>query len=606
VPRVTLAASTRQLAVGPDGFERDGIPHLLVAGALHYFRVHPDQWGDRLRKARQLGLNTVETYVPWNLHAPRRGEFRTDGVCDLARFLDDADAEGLDVIVRPGPYICAEWDNGGLPVWLTRSGVRLRTDDPAYLEAVDEFLRAVYEIVVPRQADRGGPVVLVQVENEYGAYSTGTGEEDARSRRNHLEHLVATTREAGITVPLTTVDQPTDEMLSAGTLPGLITTGSFGGRAAQRLATLREHQPTGPLMCSEFWIGWFDHWGSHHGTTGVSEAVTELETMLARGAGVNVYMFHGGTNFGLTNGANDKGTYQPTITSYDYDALLDEAGRPTAKYWAFRNVIGRYAELPDSVPGVGDPGPVVRSVLTASRPLAEVPTAAALPHDGDGVVLDDLTTRDGTPPQLVWLRGTSAGAAGPTLLTVAEVRDRVTVFLDGTRLGTLFREHHDVSLVVPAHAAGARVELLVEDAGRVNYGPRLGEPKGLVGPVLLDGRPLQDTSVAVVEIPDLPAAVDAGTTPLTRVVGPALAAGTLDLDEPADLFLDTAPWGRGIAWFNGFCLGRFWRHGPQRTLYVPAPVTRAGENTVTVLEFDGTAEPVVRTLPDAELGHTEA
>ncbi|GAB3464975.1 beta-galactosidase [Kineococcus endophyticus] len=606
MPHVTLAPATHPLEVGPDGFLRDGRPHLLLSGALHYFRVHPQQWADRLAKAAALGLTTVETYVPWNLHAPRRGEFRTDGACDLGGFLDAVAAAGLDAVVRPGPYICAEWDNGGLPVWLTRSGVRVRTDDPGYLEAVDEFLAAVYDVVRPRQADRGGPVVLVQVENEYGAYPTGT---DAAARAAHLRHLVDVTRAAGITVPLTTVDQPTDEMLAAGTLPDLLTTGSFGGRAAERLETLRRHQPEGPLVCSEFWIGWFDHWGSHHGTTSVADATAELEAMLSRGAGVNVYMFHGGTNFGFTNGANDKGTYQPTITSYDYDALLDEAGRPTAKYHAFREVLSRYTPAPrpalDTAPAA--PAPVLRSRFSAARPLTGLPPGPELPWTGtEPPVLDDLEIGSGEVVRIAWVSGTSCGSAGPTLLEVGEVRDRVTVLLDGVRLGTLFREHHDRALVLPAHPTGTRVDLLVEDAGRVNYGDRLGETKGIVGPLLVAGEPLRDAVVRPVDHEALPALVVPGDEPLERLVGPVLAAAELQVDEPGDLFLDTASWGRGVAWFNGFALGRYWRHGPQRSLYVPGPVVRAGRNVVTVLEFDGAPDAVVATLPDLALGHTEA
>lgn len=226
----------------------------------------------------------------------------------------------MHAIVRPGPYICAEWDGGGLPGWLFEDpAVGVRRSEPLYLAAVDEFLRRVYEIVAPRQIDMGGPVILVQIENEYGAYG-----DDA----DYLRHLVDLTRESGIIVPLTTVDQPTDEMLSRGSLDELHRTGSFGSRATERLATLRRHQPTGPLMCSEFWDGWFDHWGEHHHTTSASDAAAELDALLAAGASVNIYMFHGGTNFGFTNGANHKGTYQSHVTSYDYDAPLDETGSP--------------------------------------------------------------------------------------------------------------------------------------------------------------------------------------------------------------------------------------------------------------------------------------
>ena len=331
-----------RFAIGPTDFELDGRPHRILAGALHYFRVHPDLWADRIRKARLMGLNAIETYVAWNAHEPRRGEWRADDGLDLGRFLDLVAAEGMHAIVRPGPYICAEWDNGGLPAWLFRDPeVGVRRSEPHYLEAVSAYLRRVYEIVAPRQVDAGGPVILVQIENEYGAYGSDT---------SYLAELVRVTREAGISVPLTTIDQPTPQMLADGSLPGLHVTGSFGSRAADRLATLREFQPTGPLMCMEFWCGWFDDWGSHHHVTDAAASAAELDALLAAGGSVNIYMFHGGTNFGLTNGANDKGRYAPITTSYDYDAPLDETGHPTAKYWAFREVISRYADVPDEVP----------------------------------------------------------------------------------------------------------------------------------------------------------------------------------------------------------------------------------------------------------------
>ena len=301
--------ATRSFAIGDEHFMLDGEPFRVLAGALHYFRVHPDLWADRIHKARLMGLNTIETYVPWNEHSPSRGTFDTAAGLDLGRFLDLVAAEGMFAIVRPGPYICAEWDNGGLPGWLfTDPDVGVRRNEPLYMAAIAEYFDALLPIVAERQIDRGGPVILVQVENEYGAYGDD---------KDYLAALVELNRAGGITVPLTTIDQPTDQMLADGGLPGLHKTASFGSRATERLATLRRHQPTGPLMCAEFWNGWFDFWGAHHHTTGAAEAAAELDELLAAGASVNLYMFHGGTNFGFTNGANDKGVYQPTVTSYD-------------------------------------------------------------------------------------------------------------------------------------------------------------------------------------------------------------------------------------------------------------------------------------------------
>ncbi|HWR84991.1 MAG TPA: beta-galactosidase family protein, partial [Rhodoglobus sp.] len=455
--------------IGERDFLLDGSPHRILSGAIHYFRVHPDLWADRIRKARLMGLNTIETYVAWNAHEPRRGEWDATGWNDLGRFLDLIAAEGLHAIVRPGPYICAEWHNGGLPVWLTATpGIGLRRSEPQYLEAVTGYLRRVYDIVAPRQLDAGGPVVLVQIENEYGAYGSDTA---------YLEELVRVTRDAGITVPLTTVDQPQPDMLRAGTLPELHTTGSFGSRAAERLATLREHQPTGPLMCSEFWDGWFDWWGGVHHTTSVEDAAAELDALLAAGASVNIYMFHGGTNFGLTNGANDKGRYLPITTSYDYDAPLDEAGNPTAKFAAFREVIARYAPVPDERPATAAPAPEFEVTLHPHEWLAPAgehhelpPTFEQLDHLGALVRYEiDL------PP-----------FEGLAVFEVDEVRDHAWVEVDGMPVGTLSRTRHERSLAVPC----GRLAVLVEQQGRVNYADRLGEPKGLIGAPRLDGEPL--------------------------------------------------------------------------------------------------------------------
>jgi len=689
--RSHAAATSIRFAIGEDAFLLDGEPFQVISGALHYFRVHPDQWADRIRKARLMGLNTIETYVAWNAHSPRRGEFRTDGGLDLGRFLDLVAAEGLRAIVRPGPYICAEWDGGGLPGWLFDSPeVGIRRSEPRWLADVDAFLASVYEIVVPRQVDEGGPVVLVQIENEYGAYG-----DDA----DYLRHLVDLTRASGVTVPLTTVDQPTDEMLSRGTLPELHTTGSFGSRSAERLATLRRHQPTGPLMCSEFWLGWFDHWGEHHHTTPVADAAAELDALLSAGASVNLYMLHGGTNFGFTNGANHKGTYHSHVTSYDYDAPLDEAGWPTDKWFAFREVIARHAPVPDELPERRRPVPTSVTSFDVAVPLAgfvggddavtgagrddESGTGARDADAGrDGLGGDRWTRTEGVPTldDLGSYRGFGlhrsllpAGDA-PRVLSFAGVRDRAVVSVDGVRVGVLQRDQHERALTVPP---GAVLEVLVEDQGRVNYGVHLGEVKGLLGPVLLDGAELtgwsslalgpDELDVAVANLSalatrdpeqwaadlatirargehgdasaptvaddvadaddvtaasttagtvgptDATGAADAGdasgsTWPgvVARLSGPVLAHATVHVDEPADLYLDTRSWGKGVAWVNGFCLGRYWTRGPQHTLYVPGEQLRAGANDVVVLETGAAAAPEVRFVADPDLGHLEA
>lgn len=577
-----------EFTIGEDDFLLDGAPHRVLSGALHYFRVHPDQWADRIHKARLMGLNTIETYVAWNAHAPTRGEWRTDGGLDLARFLDLVAAEGMHAIVRPGPYICAEWDNGGLPAWLFQDkNVGIRRHESSYLAALTEFLERVYEILAPRQLPFGGPVILVQIENEYGAYG---------SDKQYLEVLVRITRGSGIVVPLTTIDQPQPGMLANGSLPGLHMTGSFGSRVQERLATLREFQTSGPLMCMEFWDGWFDSWGEHHHTTSAADAAAELDTLLAAGGSVNIYMFHGGTNFGLTNGANDKGRYLPIVTSYDYDAPLDEAGNPTEKFYAFRDVIAKYAAVPTELPRPSSPVRVVESELTAVVPLFA--SDAAFTRRSEHVqppTFDELGLYRGFLLYEAVLNG-----IGPGVLSFAEIRDRAWVYLDGDPVGVLSRENHETSIRLPR--CSGRLMVLVEDQGRVNYGSRLGEHKGIVGPALLDGEPVEGWFVRALDIDAIPTIKPQPSEP---AAGPLIARGSFDLEVQSDLFLDTSRWGKGLAWVNGFLLGRYWRRGPQQTLFVPAPVTRAGHNDLVVLELEVLGSSLINFRDAASLGPTE-
>jgi beta-galactosidase len=586
----------REFAIGDHDFLLDGKPFRILSGALHYFRVHHDHWADRIRKARQMGLNTIETYVAWNAHAPHEADFSLAGGLDLGQFLDLIAAEGMFAIVRPGPYICAEWTNGGLPTWLTRDGVtRIRSDDPVYMAAVRRYLEQLAPVIVRRQVDRGGPVILVQVENEYGAYGADKG---------YLRGLAALLRGVGISVPLTTVDQPTDEMLWNGSLPEILATGSFGANVAERLASLRRHQPTGPLMCSEFWDGWFDDWGGHHHVTPADQAAQQLEEMLSLGASVNIYMFHGGTNFGLTSGANDKGTYQPITTSYDYNAPLDEAGNPTAKYWAFRDVLARYSPVGDERPSAAAPSPEFTARFSQALPLWDLLELLGERSSGDELIsADEIGQYQGFT-----LYQSTVDITGPGVLTVGEVRDRAQVFLNRQAIGVLARDHHDRSLPLPDGARG-RLELLVEDQGRVNYGPRIGEPKGLIGPVAVNGEHLRGWQVLPLTLDDAASVAEAlrsqPAVTVTALAGPAFARAVFDLPEASDLYLSTAGLGKGIAWINGFCIGRYWSRGPQRTLYVPGPVTRQAENELIILELHSTASDAAVFLSVSDLGHTE-
>jgi len=598
--------------IGERDFLLDGRPYQVISGALHYFRVHPDQWADRVRKARLMGLNTIETYVPWNFHAPEPDAFDLTGRRDLGRFLDLVAAEGLHAIVRPGPYICAEWDGGGLPAWLFAGGpdgrgTGVRRHDPAFLEAIGTYYGHLLPVVAERQVTRGGPVLMVQVENEYGAYPGVPADERAR----YLRALVDLTRAQGIDVPLFTCDQADDEHLSLGGLPELHKTANFGSRSLERLAVLRRHQPTGPLMCMEFWDGWFDSWGLEHHVTAPETTAADLDDLLGAGASVNLYMFHGGTNLGLTSGANDKGTYLPITTSYDYDAPLSEHGAPTAKFHALRAVIAKHAPVPDEVPLEPAPAPELDVVLDRRVPLDAVldrvsgrRTRTSAPHPP---TTDDLRQWSGFV-----LYGTRV-TADDEVLVVDEVRDRAIVALDGDPVGVLDRTTHAWSLPLPRRAG--TLTLLVEDRGRVNYGPRIGEPKGLVGTVRTATRDLTDWEAVPLRLDDAPAllggaewvaAGDDATGGAGPVAGPSFHRGTFDSVAGTDHFLRLDGWTRGLVWVNGELLGRYSSQGPTGTLYVPGPLVRAAGNDLLLLELHGAAAPRARFVEAPDLGPTEA
>ncbi|MFI1175881.1 glycoside hydrolase family 35 protein [Streptomyces melanogenes] len=570
--------------VGDEDFLLDGRPVRLLSGALHYFRVHESQWGHRLAMLRAMGLNCVETYVPWNLYEPAPGHYRDPDA--LGRFLDAAHAAGLWAIVRPGPYICAEWENGGLPHWLTGAlGRRVRTRDPEYLRHVERWFRVLLPQVVARQADRGGPVLMVQVENEYGSYG---------SDHVHLRALADLLAELGVSVPLFTSDGPEDHMLTGGSLPGVLATANFGSGALEAFEVLRRHRPKGPLMCMEFWCGWFEHWGAEPVVREADEAAGALREILECGASVNLYMAHGGTSFAGWAGANRDGvehlgTLRPDVTSYDYDAPIDEYGRPTPKFWAFREVLAEYAQgpLPELPPAPTVLGAPVTVPLTEWVAAEDVLAALG---SAEGVY--------GTPPTfeeldvdrgVVRYRFEVPGPRQPYPLRVLGLRDRAVVYVDGVRAGVLTEDDP----VLPEPVAGpAVVELWVESLGRVNYGPRLAEPKGITGGVLHERQFLHGVRARGLR---LDAFEEAFADPegrrrlpfrSTAEAGRGLFRGTFDAPIPGDARLELHGLVRGFVWVNGFNLGRYWNTGPQEFFHVPGAVLRDQANEVWVWECE--------------------
>ncbi|MCB5911793.1 glycoside hydrolase family 35 protein [Streptomyces pinistramenti] len=581
-----------EFLVGERDFLLDGRPVRLLSGALHYFRVHEAQWDHRLAMLRALGLNCVETYVPWNLHEPRRGELRDTGA--LGRFLDAAARAGLRALVRPGPYICGEWENGGLPHWLTGPlGRRVRTRDPEYLRAVEAWFRRLLPQIVARQCTHDGPVLMVQVENEYGSYGSDAA---------YLAWLAGLLRELGVTVPLCTSDGPEDHMLTGGAAPGALATVNFDAGAREAFDVLRRHQPDGPLMCMEFWCGWFAHWGA--GPTGRDplEAAGALREILDCGASVNLYMAHGGTSFGGLAGANragplHDGPLRPTVTSYDYDAPIDERGRPTEKFHRFREVLAEHAQGPLPEP----PAPC---------PVLAAPAAVRLSGwAGLGAVTDALGGAEmscGVPPTfeeldvdrgLVRYRLAVPGPRGPYELRVRGLRDRAVTFVDGVRGPDIDTE----DAVLGPVSGPATVELWVESLGRVNYGPRLAEPKGLTGGVLHERQFLHGVRARGLRLDALEDADAVARLPF----GPGLPGArglhrgtvTVPAGGAGDAMLELPGWTRGFAWVGGFPLGRYWSAGPQEALYVPGPVLREGANEVLVLELEGPPPGVAPGVP---------
>lgn len=588
--------SIASFGIGEHDFLLDGAPHQIRSGAIHYFRVHPSQWEDRIRQARLMGLNAIETYVAWNVHEPEPGQWGFDGARDLGAFLDAVAAQGMHAIVRPGPYICAEWDNGGLPGWLTASpDIALRSSDSRYMAAVAPYFERVLEHVVPRQVSRGGPVLMVQVENEYGAY----GDDKA-----YLRSLVDIMHGCGVDVPLFTCDQANDEMLERGGLPELLHTATFGSSAKERLEVLRRHQATGPLMCMEFWNGWFDSVGDAHHVTPAERNCSDVDYFMESRASFNLYMFHGGTNPALWNGANDDGVYRPIVTSYDYDAPLAEDGTVTDKWWAMRNEIARHVEVPRLT---GSDVPAERKL----GPLAEVSFDATASFDSLIEAEESGWVASEAPPTFdetgLW-RGLGLYRAelpaDAQILAFGEIRDRAWVRLDGEPIAELDRASQKTSTPVPGRRG--RLDVLVENRGRVNYGPRLGEPKGIVGGVRtargqLRGWKFLPLSLAAMEsrIADAVRQQRDGGGPLA---GPVIAFGAFALEHRADAFLSVDGWGRGWVWVNGSMIGRYSSEGPARTLYVPAPLLKAGRNEITVLELASSERGSMSLVAVPDLG----
>ncbi|MBV9270683.1 MAG: beta-galactosidase, partial [Candidatus Eremiobacteraeota bacterium] len=492
----------------------------VISGEIHYPRVPPEYWRHRLRMAAAMGLDTVSTYVFWNVHEPEPEQYQFAGAYDVREFLRIARAEGLHVILRPGPYVCAEWDFGGLPAWLLRSeAMRVRTADPEYLTPVRRWLQRLGEELA--QPLRDGTVIAVQLENEYGALNADSA---------YLAALRDIYDECGFgALPLYTIDQPSD--LAAGSVDGIPCGVTFApGYARDAFHALRKVRPAQLPFCGEFWAGWFDHWGEPHEIRNDEEQADDLEWMLSQDASVNFYMIFGGTNFGFLNGANyaDDAPYRPDTTSYDYLAAIDEAGRPRDKFYRFRDIMAQYrAVQPREVP------PVPQTIAIPEFALDE--RADALSLLGEPVSSEKPLTMEAIGQNFGYVLY-RAELQGPIdgMLTVEDVRDYAVVTLNGSLAGHLDRRTGETTVPLRALTGKVVLEILVENSGRINYGTRFAdERKGICGAVRLDGQKVTGWECHAMPMDDLTPLRFAGGN-----AGPmAFARGFFELNTPADTFL---------------------------------------------------------------------
>jgi beta-galactosidase len=582
--------ATRSFVISGQQFLRDGQPERLISGSFHYWRVHPDYWMDRLVKMRNAGLNAVQTYVPWNLHEPEQGQYVFSGFVDIVSFIQQAQAADLMVILRPGPYVCAEFEFGGLPYWLMRENpaMRIRSSDPSYLKYVDAFYAELLPRISPLLYSNGGPVVLVQVENEYGTFG---------SDKIYLQHLVGVLRQyLGENIVLHSTDGYGERQVEATHLGDQVyQTVDFGVMTNLTIAfgTQRKFQKTGPLMDSEFYVGWFTHWGdSHMATCDLGQIIYTLDEILRANASVNFYMFVGSTNFGYLNGANlfsNENDYHPVVTSYDYDAPIAENGELRQKYHNISALIAKYAPVPPARPTNSTPTVSYESIKATGQVnlFDAIDTVFKGKQSQTVLSFEELGQDYGFVLYRTHVQPPSDN------LMIQRVRDRALVYLDKQFQGVLERNTSDpqnlyLTLSDPDH----QLDILVENTGRVNFGQYMSGPQGITTGVLLGNQFCANYTIYSLPLASVTPSTfkNAPVKPVGAQNGPAFYMFTLQIDGPpsGDTYIDLTGWGKGQVWVNGFNLGRYYEIGPQHGLYLPAPLLVQGKNEIVVFELQTT------------------
>ena len=573
-------------------FYLDGQEFKILSGAIHYFRIQPEDWYHSLYNLKALGFNTVETYVPWNMHEPKKGQFDFQGILDIEKFLQIAQDLGLYAIVRPSPFICAEWEFGGMPAWLLTEDMRIRSSDAPYLQAVADYYDELLPRLVPRLLDKGGNILMMQVENEYGSY----GED-----KDYLRAIRQMMLDRGVDCPLFTSDGPWRATLRAGTLieEDLFVTGNFGSKADYNFAQMQEffdeHGKKWPLMCMEFWDGWFNRWKEPIIKRDPEELAQAVHEVLKQGS-INLYMFHGGTNFGFMNGCSARGvTDLPQVTSYDYDALLDEQGNPTPKYFAVQKMMETYyPEYLQMKPLTKESFELRDIALSEKVSLFETLADLAQPVESlYPVKMEDLGQNYG----YLLYRTEASWDADEEKIRVIDGRDRMQLFVDGKLMATQYQAEIGQDIFVTGEKkATHRIDILMENMGRVNYGHKFladTQRKGIRTGVCKDLHFLLNWQQYPLSFENTE---NINFSKGWQPEQPAFYAFDFEMKALKDTYLDLSGFGKGLAFVNGVNIGRFWNVGPTLSLYIPHSLLKEGHNRIIIFETEGEYEESINLV----------
>ncbi|MBP1613236.1 MAG: beta-galactosidase [Bacteroidetes bacterium] len=586
----TWAQQKMNFTAGKQTFLLNDKPFLVKAAEIHYPRIPRDYWDQRIKMCKALGMNTLCIYVFWNIHEPEPGKFDFTGNNDIAAFCRLAQENGMYIILRPGPYVCAEWEMGGLPWWLLKKkDIRLREQDPYFMERVQLFEREVGKQLAPLTIQNGGPIIMVQVENEYGSYGVD---------KPYIAAIRNIVKESGFNdVELFQCDWSSN--FTENALPDLLWTVNFGTGANidQQFSKLKELRPDSPLMCSEYWSGWFDKWGDKHETRNADEMVAGLKEMIEKNISFSLYMTHGGTSFGHWVGADSPG-YSPRCSSYDYDAPISEAGQTTPKFWALRNMMARYHN--GKLPTVPKEYPVMS--IPAFRFTQTAPLFDNLPKAITSYDIHSMEYFNQGYGSILY-RTTLPETEVSSILRITEAHDWAQIFIDGVFITTLDRRYGEKEVTLPPLRKDARLDILVESMGRINYGRTINDYKGITESVeLLTEKQnytfscnLKNWQVYCLE-DSYAFAASRNYVPLSSAASPGYYRSTFWLKKTADTFLNLEQFGKGQVYVNGHAIGRFWHIGPQQTLYMPGCWLKKGENEIIVLDVKGPSQPIIEGL----------